>query len=324
MNSGLLAGKRNLAGVGYILAGVAFLSTMDSVAKVLVGADYSVMQLLAVRGWIIVVVMTPVLLKLGGLSVLKTKQPFKHLLRITVGFAAPYFFFSSLKGMGLADATVIFFGGGTFLMTALSVPLFKERVGPHRWGAVAVGFVGVVIAARPTGGVFQLEALYALASGAAYALMVLSTRWLGAAEGTFRPVFYYNLGVAVIASMALPLSYKSMPMIDLATIVTMAFLAIGGHFGITRAFQLAPVSLLAPFEYTALIWAAVLGYLIWSDIPAANVLLGAGIIISCGLYLIHRETLAVKARKMEITPIAIADPMVVATPVVNDEGAEKE
>jgi drug/metabolite transporter (DMT)-like permease len=319
MNSGSQMGDRNLLGVGYILTGVGLLATMDSVAKVLVSADFSVMQILAIRGWIIVVAMMLIVPKLGGPQILKTTQPFKHIIRITVGFAAPYFFFSSLKVMGLADATVIFFGGATFLMTALSVPLFKEKVGPHRWGAVILGFGGVIIAAQPSEGVFKIEALYAIASGSSYALLVLATRWLGPAEGTFRPVFYYNLGLAVIGSFALPVIFKPMAGGDIITISTMAALAVWGHFCITRAFNSAPVGLLAPFEYTALVWATLLGYFIWSDIPAPNILIGAGIIVLSGLYLVHRETLAARREKREAAVILAADPMIIAAPASVDE-----
>jgi drug/metabolite transporter (DMT)-like permease len=321
MDSGLQASNRNLIGISYILMGVGFLATMDSVAKVLIGANYSVMQILAIRGWIIVFVMMLTLPKMGGLAVLKSKQPFKHLLRVVIGFASPYFFFSSLSVLGLADATVIFFGGATFLMTALSAVLFKEPVGRHRWGTVVVGFSGVIYAAQPSSGVFQIEALYAIASGASYAVMVLVTRWLGSAEGTFRPVFYFNFGVACMASLALPVVFKGMPPSDMVTIVAMAAFAVGGHFCITRAFHTAPVSLLAPFEFTALIWAAGLGYFIWSDIPASNVLIGAGIIVASGVYLIHREALAKKRETEQAKTLVVADPLIVATPVSVEETA---
>ena len=321
MDSGLQASNRNLIGISYILMGVGFLATMDSVAKVLVGAEYSVMQILAIRGWIIVFVMLLVLPKMGGLAALKSKQPVKHLIRVVIGFASPYFLFRSFEVLGLADATVIFFGGATFLMTALSALLFKEPVGRHRWGAVVVGFSGVIYAAQPTSGVFQIEALYAIASGASYAIMVLATRWLGAAEGTFKPVFYFNLGVACMGSLALPVVFKPMPTGDIITILTMAALAVGGHFCITRAFHTAPVSLLAPFEFSALIWAAGLGYLIWSDIPATNVLVGAAIIVSSGAYLVHREALAERAQKRATEGLVVADPLIIASPVSVEEKA---
>ncbi len=304
----------NITGIGYILGGIGCLAGMDAVAKVLVGADYSVIQILAVRGWIIALALILFLPRLGGLMALRTDQPYKHGLRMAVGFTSPFLFFTALKDLGLADVTVIFFGGATFLMTALSALWFKESVGPHRWGAITLGFIGVLIAASPTGGVFQAEALYAFASGATYALMVLMTRWLGPNEGTFRPVFYYNVGMAVAATAALPLAFTPMPPVDSATVALMAVLAIGGHFGVTRAFQTASVSLLAPFEYTALLWAALLGYLFWSEVPTANVLVGAAVIFVSGLYLLRREALAV-------TRSDLAAPL---NPLLPDEAGSEE
>lgn len=314
-----ISGNRNLAGVGYMLFSMGSFSVMDSVAKALVVADYSVMQILAIRGWIIIAALTLMLPRLGGLGALKTTQPYRHLIRVVVGFGAPYFFFSSLRVLGLADAVVIALGGATFLMTALSVPLFNEKVGRHRWGAVVIGFIGVLIAVQPSRGVFQIEALYGVAAGATYAMLVLATRWLGPGEGTFKPVFYYNLGLAFFASFALPVVYETMPGGDLATLITMGVLAVGGQFGMTRALHIAPVSLLAPFEYSALIWAAALGYLFWGEVPANNVLLGAAIIVSCGLYLVHREALAARAQKREQAALVIADPPILATPATADE-----
>lgn len=321
MTPELQAANRNLAGVGLLLMGVVFLTSMDSTAKALVGADYSVMQILAIRGWLIVAALVLILPRIGGLSALKTKQPFKHLLRVSVGFAAPYFFFSSLKFMGLADATVIFFGGATFLMTALSVPVFKERVGPHRWGAVIVGFIGVVIAAQPGDGVFRIEALFPIASGMAYAVLSIATRSLGPAEGAFRPVFFFNLGLACIASVFLPMTFIAMPGEDMTMIAIMATLAVCGHFCITRAFQIAPLGLLAPFEYTSIICAAALGYLIWSDVPGTNILIGGGIIVSCGFYLLHRETLAARREKRKEAAILAVDPMVITARAPVDDNS---
>lgn len=138
-------------------------------------------------------------------------------------------------------------------MTALSVPLFKERVGPHRWGAIIVGFTGVLIAVQPGSGVFQIEAFYAIASGVSYAILVLAIRWLGPAEGTLKPVFYYNLGMAVIGSFALPVVLKAMRSYDIAT------LAFAGHFCITHAFHAVPGRLAGPVR----IYGPDLGHFAW-------------------------------------------------------------
>ncbi len=315
--------QHNLAGITLTLTSVGLLTAMDSVAKWLVGADYSVMQILALRGWLIAAVMVAMLFlmpRLGGPAALKTARPGGHLLRVAIGFFAPYLFFSALKTMPLADTTVIFFGGATFLMTALSVPLFKERVGIHRWGAVCGGFIGVVIAAQPSGAVFRLDALYALGSGAAYAFYVLSTRWLGSSEGTFRQVFYFNLGLAVIGSTALPFVFVAMPPKDSGILVAMAALAVGGHYCLVRAFNLAPVGLLAPFEYSAMVWAAMYGFVFWGDIPENPVLLGASIVVASGLYLAHRETLAARSRKKDTREtLLVADPVPVVIAVESED-----
>ena len=306
----------NLLGVSLLLTGVGFLTVMDSVAKWLVGSDYSVMQIIALRGWIIVVILTLMLPRLGGVAALKTGRPLGHLLRVAVGFFAPFLFFTALKTMPLADTTVIFFGGATFLMTALSVPLFGERVGFHRWGAIAVGFVGVWIAAQPGSAVFQMDALLALGAGAAYALFMLATRWLGTSEGTFRQVYFYNLGVAIIGSAALPFVFVPMTTSDSGILLGMALLAVSGHYCMTRAFNLAPVGLLASFEYSALVWAALLGYVFWQHIPEPHVLTGGGIIIVSGLYLAQREARASRLAKRKAEEIVLAaDPVPVVVVV---------
>ena len=137
---------RNLAGIANMLVGIGFLSLMDGTVKWLIGAEYSVAQIVAVRGWIIVALLLLWVPRTGGFAALRSRRPLAHLGRIVAGFGSVFFFFTSLRTLPLADATVIFFGA-TFIMTALSALLLGERVGIHRWGAVAIGFAGVYVAA---------------------------------------------------------------------------------------------------------------------------------------------------------------------------------
>ena len=197
--------------------------------------------------------------------------------------------------MPLADTTVIFFGA-PFIMTALSALLLGERVGPHRWGAVVIGFAGVYVAARPGGGVPVPGALYAVAASLCYALLILSGRWLGRTETVFRLVFYFNAGTALVASLFLPFLWKPMSPTHLGVLAAMAGLALTGQVFLTRAFKAAPVSVIAPFEYSALVWAALIGFLVWGDVPADHVLLGAGIIILSGIYVVRREAMGARRR----------------------------
>ena len=285
------AGRSYLPGILYICAGILFLTAMDGVAKWLVEADYSPFQVLAVRGWII----TTVLLawswrSAGGLRRLATARPMHHALRTAIGFLAPFSFFSALKEMPLADATVVFFGA-PFMMAALSVPLLKEHVGLHRWGAIVVGFVGVVIALQPGEGTFQAAAFLVLGGSLAYSLINIMGRWMGRTETAFQMVFYFNFGTALIATCALPFVWQDMPLEHLGVIGILAALAIVGHIFMTKAFFSAPVGVVAPFEYTALIWSTLIGFLVWGDWPVPSIWIGAGVIAASGLYLVHREGL---------------------------------
>jgi drug/metabolite transporter (DMT)-like permease len=280
---------RNLAGIAFILVGVGFMATMDAVAKWLVNAEYPVVQIMALRGWMLTAMLLAIVFRRHGLAGLKTERPRGQALRMLAGFTAPMLFFTALRDLPLADATALFFGS-TFFMTALSVPVFGERVGLHRWSAVVVGFVGVLIVTRPGTGTFQVASLLVVGSSLAYACMVLLGRWLGRTEPIFRIVFYNNLGAAVLGSLALPFVWTAMPLADVLVLFTMAVLALGGHFCLTNAFVLAPVPVVAPFEYSALVWATLIGFVVWGDVPELPVVLGGAVIVASGLYVLHRET----------------------------------
>ena len=283
--------ERNLTGIVNMLVGIGFLSLMDGTVKWMVGAEVSVIQIVAVRGWIIVALLTLWVPRMGGFGALRIRRAGAHLGRIACGFGALFFFFSSLKALPLADATVIFFGS-TFIMTALSALLLGERVGPQRWGAVVIGFAGVYVAARPGGGVPAPEAFYAVAASLCYALLMLGGRWLGRKEPVFRLVFYYNAGTALLASLFLPFEWKPMASAHLGILVAMAGLALCGHVFLTRAFNAAPVGVIAPFEYSTIVWAALIGFLVWGD----DVYLGGAIIVLSGLYVVRREALLARRR----------------------------
>ncbi|RED51581.1 DMT family transporter [Aestuariispira insulae] len=281
--------RDNLRGILYMNIGIFLLSVMDAVAKWLVEADYPVIQILAVRGWLITIAMLFWAQMRGGIiPTLKTSRWKMHAIRTTIGIAAPFCFFTALKTMPLADATVIFFAA-PFIMTALSVPLLKETVGPHRWAAVIVGFIGVVIVMQPGSDAFQFTALIVFIGCVAYALINIMTRWLSSTDSAFQIVFYFNLGTALIASAIAPFFWTSMTWEHFGVVGLMATLALAGHIYMTMGFRVGEISVIVPFEYTSLIWSVLIGYWVWNDLPAEHVWLGAAIIIGGGLYIIHRE-----------------------------------
>ena len=285
----------NLVGIAYMVGGMFLLVLMDATAKWLVEADISPIQVLAIRSWIIVSSILVFLLARGNLGVLKTERPVFHGIRGALGFAAPLCFFLALKDLPLADATVVFYAS-TFILTALSALLLKERVGIHRWGAVVTGFAGVLIAVNPQGDGKLSAYLLVLCSAFVYASLLLSGKRLSERDSVTSLVFSFNLAIGILATLLLPLVWVPVSWNIAAVLVLLALFAVGGHFSLTIAFSKAQVSAIAPFEYSSLVWAILVGYLIWLDIPSMRVLLGAGIIIASGLYVIHRESMHLRTQ----------------------------
>ncbi|MCB2102935.1 MAG: DMT family transporter [Rhodobacterales bacterium] len=277
-----------MAGIAYMLAAMGVLASMDAAVKVLVTGGLPAPQLIALRGWIIALVLLAWLPREGGFSALRAHRPVAMGLRALVGAGAPILFFQSLVTLGLAEATAITFSA-TFIMAILSVPVLGERVGPHRWAAIGVGFLGVLIVTRPGTAAFQPAALLALGAGAAYAALTLSTRWLGPTESTYRLVFWFNAGTALTMTAVLPLFWQPMTLAQLAGVAGVAGLSLVGHLLLTRAFIVAPVGVVGPIEYTALVYAALFGFLLFGTVPDIWVVVGAAVIVSSGLYLVHRE-----------------------------------
>lgn len=261
---------------------------MDAVMKWLV-ADYAVFQLLAIRGMIV--------LPLLFLWVLGTERgrPFlpTHfslvLLRTLFIMLAPLLFFTTLRYLPLADATVVFFVT-PLIATGLSVLFLKEVVGLHRWSAILVGFAGAVIALNPGTDVFQPIALFTLAAAGFYAGAMLIGRKLAGQVSVARLLLFQSLGLAIGFGLLGAPSWQPMPPEDLALTCLAAALSLVVMGCLTKGYMEGPPSVVGPFEYSALIWASTLGYWVWGDIPSLNVIGGGFLIIGAGIYILHRET----------------------------------
>lgn len=287
----LTAVNKNVSGIIYMLVAMLALSTMDAVAKFLVKGTFDPIQILAVRSWLILFVMLVYYVSRRRLHQLKTKRPVAHILRGALGFLAPYCFFKSLQTLPLGDATVIFFSS-TFMITALSWPLLKEKVGFYRWCAVVLGFGGVLVAMDPSGEGAIVSYAYCLFGSFSYALLFLSGRWLSRTESVVSLVFSFNLCMAIVASSLAPLVWVPINAADYLPLLVFSALALIGHYCVTSSFSKADVAVIAPLEYTALIWAIFWGYFIWGDVPGWRVWSGGAIIIACALFVIYRESIA--------------------------------
>lgn len=291
------AQERAGLGIAAMTAGIFCMASMDAMAKWL-GESYPVAQVLFFRG---LFGLPPVLLLAqwsGGLHLLRPNRPGLHAVRAVLAAAATFCFFTALRSMQLAEAWAVGFVV-PLLVTALSVPLLGETVGWRRWSAVAVGFMGVLIVLRPGLGTFNPAALLVLVTAVCYALIMLTARRYAASESTPAMVLFTTVGPLALASLFLPTQWTPPEGLDWLRFVVLGLLGGMAMLLLTQAFRLAPAAVVAPFDYTALIWSTAWGWLIWGDWPDAWAWVGAAVIIVAGLYVLHRET---RLRRHSVKP----------------------
>ena len=288
-------------GIACVLAGLFGMSVMDACAKLL-GEGYAISQVILARNGVgALVVFAFVLIGGQGFHRLRAQHPGLLALRTVFSLIAGFLFFTALRYLPLADAFAIAFTGPLFI-TALSVPLLGEQVGIRRWAAVIVGFIGVLVVIQPGTSSFRPEALLPLGAALAYALTMLVSRKMTRDMNTASIMFWSSLGAALVALTLMPTQWQTPTSADLGLFLFMGLIGTLGMTLITQAYRFAPAAVIAPFDYSALLWAILLGWLIWNDIPGPNVWLGAGILIASGLYILHRET-----RKRDDVPTSTED-----------------
>lgn len=273
-----------------MVAAIALLSAMDAMAKYLTMDGVTVIQIVALRALVILPILAGVFYLRGKTHELKPKNTKAHLTRGLIGFTAPVCFFLGITHVPLTDAVVIFFSS-IFFVTILSIVFLGERVGLHRWASVVVGFIGVLIVVGPKGGGDLSGYLLILAGSFAYSILFISGRYLSATETVVSLVFSYNLCAGVMGMLLLGWFWEDLDSMQLVRLFVLSILALGGHYLITMAFAKTEASLLAPLEYTSVIWAVLFDIVIWQMSPTLSTLLGALIIIGSGLYIVHREHL---------------------------------
>jgi drug/metabolite transporter (DMT)-like permease len=224
-----------------------------------------------------------------NLGAWRTERPMAHVVRAAIGLTTMVLAFSSLAYLPLAESTTIGFAAPLFAV-ALSALVLKEKVGRHRWSAVVLGFLGVLVVMRP-GGTHVPEIGLALAIAAAFGvgLVTITIRQIGRTEATQTTVLWFSLLSMLALSMLLPFYGQTH---DLGTWGILAALGLFGGFGqlfLTSSLRFAPVSVVVPFDYTQLIWAVLLGYVLFSNQPPATTWAGALVIIASGLYTVYRE-----------------------------------
>lgn len=270
-----------------ICAGVAFLVANDAVAKLLTDR-YAPIQIVFLRNLIAVPIITAVVLTVFGSENLRTRHLRLHAVRGALMVMGAWLYFTALIYLPLAEATALVFSAPIFI-TALSVPLLGEHVGWRRWGAVLLGFVGVLVIVRPGSAAFQLAALLPVATALCYAIFMITARWIDRAERLWTMMLFAMLFPMIYAAPFAVANWTPVQTGDIALFIAIAVFGSLGLALIGQAFRMAPAAIVAPFDYSALIWATGLGWLIWGEVPMIWTILGAAIIVASGIIIILRE-----------------------------------
>jgi drug/metabolite transporter (DMT)-like permease len=239
----------------------------------------------------------------GDFTVWRTERPLAHIWRAAAGLGTMFLAFSALAYLPLAESTTIGFAAPLFAVI-LSALVLKEAVGRHRWSAVALGLVGVFVVMQPEGSGLPAVGL-ALSVAAAFGVGVttITIRQIGRTEGTQTTVLWFSLISLAVVGVMMPFyggAHTGREWLILA--------ALGGFGGVAQLFltaslRYAPVPVVVPFDYTQLLWAVLLGWLVFADRPPSTTWLGALIIIASGLYTVWREHKLGRERPREAPPL---------------------
>ena len=285
--------------VGFKLFSALLFAAMSALVRQL-GDVTPVGQMVFFRGIFAVLPVMLIYALRGELGVaVRTGRPIGQLGRATLSVGGMFTNFSALARLPLADATAISFAS-PLITVALAALILKERVRVYRWSAVTVGFAGVIVmlipqfdaahyAADGAAAVAAIGAVLALISAFFNSATVIQTRRLVQSEATSSIVFYFSLGITLAGALTLPFAWHTPNHAELAMLITIGVFGGIGHIFLTESYRHATASVVAPFDYTSMLWALLLGYWVFGELPSALVYVGGTIVAGAGLFVIWRE-----------------------------------
>ena len=276
-------------GIFLLCAGVAFFGVGEACVKTL-AAEYDILQVVWARYVFHALVFLAIFSRSGIISQMKTSRPFLHIARSITLMIGTVSFFTALIYLSLPEAVAINFVA-PLLVTALSIPFLGEKVGPRRWAAIFVGFLGVLVIIRPGLGVMHWAAFLPLITAVSYAGYQIMTRIAGRTEDTKTSLFWTSTVGVIVMSCIVPFVWKAPDATAWVIMVATGAVFGFGHYLLIRAFEVAAVSTLSPFLYTQIIWVTIISIVVFDQFPDQFSILGAAIVIGSGLYIWHRETL---------------------------------
>lgn len=299
------AAQRPLYALGLRLLAIAALATMSALIKLASMHGVQLAETLFFRQFFAVPVVLAIVLAGPGIGSLRTARIGRHVTRTLFGLIGMVANFGAVILLPLAEATTLQFTVPIFA-TILSTLLLKEVAGLHRWSAVLIGFIGVLLVVQPGNGHFPLfGAAVGLSAAFMVALISIQIRELGRTESPTTTVFWFSVLSIPILGLAYPFFARAHDATTWALLVSIGLIGGIGQMALTSALRWAPVSTVVPMDYSSLIWATLYGWLLFGVLPTASTWLGAPLIIASGLYIVWREHRL--ARRNTETAIAAAD-----------------
>ncbi|HVH78610.1 MAG TPA: DMT family transporter [Stellaceae bacterium] len=275
-------------GILYMIASVFLFSIQNAIGKLL-AESYPIPMLVFFRSFIALLPSLILVMRAGGLRVMQTNRLGGQFGRAVIWGGSNVASFFAYHLLPIADAVALTFAAPLFL-TALSYPIIKERVSRERWIAVSVGFIGVLIMARPSGAENAIGVAGAIACAVCNAVGTLTVRDLCRTEHSASIVTWTAIFMTLMALPPLPFYWKTPTLPDLALFCSIGLIGGVSQYMATLALSHAPAASVSPFNYTGLIWSSVIGLVVWGDWPTPPIVIGAAIVTLTGLYLLRAET----------------------------------
>ncbi|MFT5113591.1 MAG: drug/metabolite transporter (DMT)-like permease [Parasphingorhabdus sp.] len=294
--------KQKVVGVLGVSFGLGAVLSQDIIMKSL-SEHYTVAQLMFVRSFFALLILCLLLPLIADKTVLGSTKKGLQILRGSLQFLSFSCYYIALKSMPILDLVTIFFSA-PLIAVALSGPILKEKISLKHWAAVSLGFTGALLMIRPQGqGFDQSIAVFAMGAAILYAGSIVVTRILGESDKGVTTALYTSIMYAVLAGLSIPLLEYIYPLFLAEDLVStsdfwtelrvqdVGLLAMAGaavciaFLLLAHAYRQAPVSVLAPWEYTALIWGGIFGFIFWNELPSMETLLGGTLIVASGIYI---------------------------------------
>lgn len=280
----------NVKGALFALLGFALYSAHDVVVKSL-GGTYSTSQIIFFSGLLSFPLVMLMHLREKNADNLFPKHPWWSALRVVSAVITGLAAFYAFSALPMAQVYAFLFGM-PLVITVLSIPILGEKVGKHRWAAVIVGLIGVLVVLRPGSADLSLGHAAALTAAFCGAFNSLIVRKIGNDERTMVLLVYPMFGSLLFMGMLMPMSYVPLELIDLGALALMSFIALIASLCIIIAYKVGEAGFVAPMHYSQMIWAVIYGYFFFDELPDIFTVLGSSIIIASGLYVVFRETRA--------------------------------